>query len=701
MDRSIAFVLLALALPGAAFAQASSQSSATPATPMQVEETIQITATRIPEDVLDIPASVTVVTASEMAARGATDLASALSLAAGVAIAPGGDGGPASSVPELMGLREFDAFLLVVDGVPWGGAFNPALSTLDLTNVDRIEILRGAAPVLYGATSFVGVIHVIHRSPEDTPREVALSGGSFGSFRGAVTSALPGGSWKQSISASFEEQGFKDDRAGFHRAHALWSANGSVGAGTLRLALDLTAVAQDPNSPHPRQGSTLTSLVPLDANHNPSDAKIDEDRFHLVAGYERPAGAATWSSTLALTRTTRDTIRGFLREEFETGPGENNADGYRQDFEGNDYYFDTHFAWQRDEALSLVAGVDLLGGKGEAMSENFEYLVALDGSNAPSSRGQRIDERPELEDERTFAGGYVQALWKPAERWTVDAGVRLNSTREKQEGEVETEDGEEKAVDERTETRLSGGFGASFLAWHDDNGGVWVYADYKDAFKPAAIDFGPEAEGEILKPETAQTIEAGLKGSHGGGRFNWQASASRMDFENLVIARTVNGRPSLENAGEQRFEGVEVEGKYRLSEALILQGSYAHHSAEFRDFVQEFDGVPTQLRGHTLELSPDQLGALGLTWAPERGLVGWGSVNYIGERFLNKRNTAVAGSYTTVAAGIGYRFERGEVRLDGFNLTDERDPVAESELGESQYYRLPARFLRASLTWRF
>ncbi len=44
--------------------------------------------------------------------------------------------------PALWGLREFDAFLLVVDGVPWGGAFNPALTTLDLTNVERIDVLR-------------------------------------------------------------------------------------------------------------------------------------------------------------------------------------------------------------------------------------------------------------------------------------------------------------------------------------------------------------------------------------------------------------------------------------------------------------------------------------------------------------------------------------------------------------------------------
>ncbi len=82
---------------------------------------------------------------------------------------PGGDTGPAGSVPSLWGLHEFDAFLLVVDGVPWGGAFNPAVPTLDLNDVERIEIMKGAAPVMFGATSFVGEIHVIRYLPARAP----------------------------------------------------------------------------------------------------------------------------------------------------------------------------------------------------------------------------------------------------------------------------------------------------------------------------------------------------------------------------------------------------------------------------------------------------------------------------------------------------------------------------------------------------
>src|SRR6266550_3931291 len=106
---------------------------------------VEVVATRMPEAPHDVPASIEVISGRDLRARGVTSLKDALALAAGVAIAPGGDAGPASAVPEFWGLREFDAFLLVVDGIPWGGALNPAISTLSLRDVDRVEILRGPA----------------------------------------------------------------------------------------------------------------------------------------------------------------------------------------------------------------------------------------------------------------------------------------------------------------------------------------------------------------------------------------------------------------------------------------------------------------------------------------------------------------------------------------------------------------------------
>src|SRR2546423_6385759 len=177
---------------------------------------VEVVATRRAEAPHDVAASIEVIAGEDLRARGVTSLRDALSLATGIAIAPGGDAGPASSVPEFWGLREFDAFLLVVDGVPWGGAFNPAISTLNLQDIERVEVMRGPAPVTYGATSFVGVIHVVHRSGIASGRSAELRGGNFGS--GAVGADVPFGTlgqWKSRLSADFERQGFRDDHTSF------------------------------------------------------------------------------------------------------------------------------------------------------------------------------------------------------------------------------------------------------------------------------------------------------------------------------------------------------------------------------------------------------------------------------------------------------------------------------------------------------
>jgi iron complex outermembrane receptor protein len=692
--------ILAVVLP---LTPAFAQEEETPT----VTESIQVTATRVPEDVEAVPASVTIISGEELRARNVTDLPSALALAAGVSIAPGGDGGPAGSVPEMWGLREFDAFLLVVDGVPWGGAFNPALPSLDLTNVERIEVMRGAAPVMYGATSFVGVIHVIHRGAGADGRSASLSGGSYESGSASFSTPLPGsGRLRHSFTVDGERRGFKDDRTGYDRGHVLYRAGMDAAGGVFHFDLDGSIVNQDPASPHPRQGTRLSPLVPLDTNYNPKDAKIDENRLHLVGGYDRGLGSdGTWSTTLAFTNSERDTVRGFLSAINNTAP---NARGYEQDLSIVDVYFDTHAAWHLNPDLQIVAGFDHLFGRAEGEAETFSYFVPLNGSNPPSSTGLTREMEFEVEDERNFSGLYLQAEWSPAPRWRFQIGARLNHTAEDREaGEEELSGGEEpgeeeeEGKDSRTVTRGSGVVGVSFLVWGEGSDGLWLFADARDTYKPAAIDFGPEAEGEILETETARSYEIGAKNRLGGGRLEWEVSAFQMDFENLVVSQVVNGLPRLVNAGSERFKGAELETRGRVRPDLLWQLTYAWHDAKFTDYVQEFDGVPTRLDGNRLEMSARHLASAGLVYAPERGFIGSVVANYVGERFLNKRNTALAPDYTTWGAGIGYRFPSWEIRVDGDNLSDTRPAVAESELGDAQYYRLPARSVRLSLLSRF
>jgi iron complex outermembrane receptor protein len=388
-------------------------------------EEMQVTATRTPEAASHIPASVTVVRGDELRARGADDLHTALSLVAGVEISPGGDEGPAGAVPALWGLREFDAFLLVVDGVPWGGAFNPALTTLDLHNIERIEVMRGAAPVMFGATSFVGVIHVIHypadRSEQRAFASVGGVSGNFGTATLGASMALSTGAVDQSLSANVENNEFTDENSGFRRGHVMYRAGTDIAGGRARFDIDLTVLHQGPASPVVREGPVLTTKTPLDANHNPRDAGLDENRIQLVGGFEREVALGAWGTTVALSHADHDIVRGFLRD-VETDPA--NADGFDQDREIYDVYLDSHLTSQLSSALELTYGFDWIFGHAEQASRNFDYQIALDGTGAPHSGSLPTTARTPLEDERNFFGLYAQGDWNIVPTVDLILGIR-------------------------------------------------------------------------------------------------------------------------------------------------------------------------------------------------------------------------------------------------------------------------------------
>ena len=647
-------------------------------------ENIEVTATRIAEDVSVVPASITIIDGDDLRERHATDLSSALAGVAGVSSVQGSDAGPASSVPALWGLREVDAFLLVVDGVPWGGAFNPDTATVDLNDVDRIEIVRGAAPVMYGATSFVGVIQVVHRMAGAAVPSARISAGSFGSYGASAALPITTTALRQSLSTSFDRRGFRDDRTAFDRAHLLYRVATEALGGTWRADLDATRLHQKPGSPHPRAGRILTPLVPLDANANPRGSRIDEDRLHEVVGYQRN----DWTTTLAWTRSNFKVLRGFLRDPEESGI---NAEGFGQRRGLTDLYFDSHLVHRISPQLRLVAGLDSLLGSARVSSDLFDYAAPVDGSFAAAPN--EPDDHPRFRDKRNFSGLYGNAEWSATSQVQVTAGLRLNRTVERRATDKESQ--------RRTTTRPSGVIGANWLVWRGNTSTLTLFADYRNTFKPAALDFGPDSEADILRPETARSYEAGVKGSS-GSRLNWQASTFLMDLSNLVVASSSsNGLPSLINSGHERFSGAEVEADWALSKSVRWESGYSYHDARFRDFVQDFDGTPTQLAGKRLEMSPLHLFTNTLIYRPPAGFHANAGLQYTGSRYLNKRNTAPTGGYADWSGGVGYQSARGDLRIDGRNLTDRRPPVSESELGESQYYRLPARTLELSylLSW--
>jgi outer membrane receptor protein involved in Fe transport len=655
-------------------------------------DVVEVTSTRLSKPVQESPDSITVVSGDDLRARGATDLRSALALVGGVSVYSGGDLGPASSTPSILGRSEAYDFLLLVDGVPVGGAFIPAFATLDLHNVERIEVLRASAPVFYGTTAFAGTIHVIHYEAGKADHAVHASVGSFGSVTGDGAAVLSQGPIRQSLSVDADRNRVAGDGVGSDRLHGLYRLAADTGLGLAHLDADATAQWQKPQSPVPTDANGQpTSTLPRDFNQNPSDARIDSNVGRLVAGLDGVAGGTRWGSTLSLTRTWNHRTEGF----FDNFPA-NDAIGFRQGRQINELFADLHGTRALWPGLDATVGLNELLGRAQQDSTTFNYTVPADGSAAPAGASLPGTGGAALLAHRSLFGLYLQTRWKPVAEVSVLTGLRYNVTRQ----HIQATEGAATADQSDHAERPSGSIGASWRLWSDASGDlddVLVHASFSNTFQQAQIDFGPTAGfAPLVKPETQRGFTAGIKADGLDGRFDLDLAAFFTDFDNQPLNSSLNGLPALVAAGHTRYRGLELESSLALTPGLRLAASLSVDDATYRDFN---DANVGQLAGNRLALAPHWRGALGLTYAPARGPQMAANLNAEGSRFLDNANLHSVGAYGVFDAMIGYRWNDARLLLKGTNLADRREPILPSDLGDGQFYFLPRRHIDLSIAW--
>jgi vitamin B12 transporter len=158
-------------------------------TGQEVQDTISleelvVTATRTPTPPDAVVSSVTTISGDELRARGVHFVQDALRQVPGATVVQVGSYGGVSSLFLRGG--ESDYVKVLVDGVPVnqsGGGFSWANLTTD--NVDRIEILRGPASVIYGSDAVTGVVQVFtRRGAGALAYEGSAEAGTFGTVSG-------------------------------------------------------------------------------------------------------------------------------------------------------------------------------------------------------------------------------------------------------------------------------------------------------------------------------------------------------------------------------------------------------------------------------------------------------------------------------------------------------------------------------------
>ena len=146
-----------------------------------VAEDVVITANRYEAPITQTLSAVTVLTEEDLKQYQDADLGTLLSRLSGVSLVNSGSLWATSNV--LMRGTSSSQVLVLIDGIPSVSATvgQASFSSIPLSNVKRIEIVRGPVSSLYGANGIGGVIQVFTKSPGAAEDDVYVSG-SVGSF---------------------------------------------------------------------------------------------------------------------------------------------------------------------------------------------------------------------------------------------------------------------------------------------------------------------------------------------------------------------------------------------------------------------------------------------------------------------------------------------------------------------------------------
>ena len=672
---------------------------------------VVVSATRTAMDPAEVPNAASVVSGADLRRRGAHTLADALQDVVGLDTGDGSDNGMRLPNLGLWGLKEFDALLITIDGVPVGGPFKPSLSEIDVGDIDRIEIVKGPQGSLYGVSGFAGMVQVFSRRDEAGHGHLSVGGGSFAEKRAeaGIQQTFAGG-LRARLTGSTERADGWQDRTGHELDRGGLSLAQEFGRSRLDLDLFGDRDNQKWGTPLPFDSGAPLPGFERDRNYAVLGARIEHRVFGAASHLTIPlVEGRRIEGTLGYTRDQQTSLRSFPMD-FPNPDTAGSAGVLLTPLETT-VYGDAHLVsdFRLGGKHEFVGGSAITWGRTTASGIGFDFDQALaNPATVPGVEEVPVGDHRSFEDRRTFLGVYAHDAWTPRERLTLAGGGRYDNADEKLHAFGQEVGGPAATTDDaKTTGAWSGDLSAliRLAPTGSSSDVVNLYGNWKSSFKPAAPNLTEAENARILEPERSHSIEGGIKLRGFARQIELNASMFQMDFHNMVVANLDSlGNPVQLNAGHERFKGQEVD--VTLSPGalpgLSIAAGFAHHDARFVQFTFVTPaGLFRNVSGKRLELVPRDLWNARIAWHAPIGVGIWGAVRHQGERPFNRRNTFFAPSFDEYDAGASYDFGRGQITVTGRNLGDDRHVVSESDIGDSQFYVAPPARMSAQLTVHF
>ncbi|MBO9112289.1 TonB-dependent siderophore receptor [Agrobacterium sp. S2/73] len=207
------------------------------------------------------------------------------------------------------------------------------------------------------------------------------------------------------------------------------------------------------------------------------------------------------------------------------------------------------------------------------------------------------------------------------------------------------------------------------LVYNFDNG-LSPYAGYSTSFNPAS---GTDRLGNAFEPTTGEQFEVGVKYQPNGSNSFVTLSAYHLTQDNVLSPDTTPGFTNYSvQTGQVRMRGVELEGKAEITDAFSVLASYAYTDSEITRANPNAAGISNE--GNRFAFVPRQQASLWLDYTLQTstiwdGLSFGGGARYTGQTFGDNANKFDIPSYTVFDAAVRYDFGKADPKLEGLKAS--------------------------------
>ncbi len=626
---------------------------------------------------LQTPASIEVISGQKIRERGQQTVQEAITQnAAGITTigSPGNGFGAYTS----RGFAGVNSVMQLYDGTRLFVGVNTTTYPFDTWNVDRIEVLRGPASVLYGDGAIGGVINVVPKKPVAVPVNAARAAlGSDGVKRLAVDSGGPVGEnlfYRLNVSGN-QVDGWLNQNGNF--------ANLAVSGSLLYQATPDLAVtlSHDYGYQEPlRYFGTPLIGGRIDPRLRFQNYNIDGSRIVFEDNWTQLKVEWSPSDDIVI----RNTAYRLL------------SDRHWRNLESYAFVPSTGLI-RRTSPIEIFHHQEQIGNrfdatvKGTLFGFRNEFVAGFEvnhidfgvRNNSPYRGENSVDPfffnpgffsspdsvRPLYRSSTDQYSLFAEDRLILTDQLSLIAGLRYDAPTVRREDLVTPSQSFTKAFN-----ALSYRVGAVFNPTPDSS----LYASYATAVDPVTSLITIPITQKDFKLSAGEQVEIGYKQVFWDGRGEFTLAGYRINKRDLLTVDPLRPQVPVQ-VGSQSSHGVEAFLSLGLWENWRAEGNLALLHAQYDDFQQAVGGMAVNFAGNQPVNVPERIANLWLSWAFAPRWEARAGVQFVGETFSDFANTVRRPSYEVVNGSLDYRVSdtsRFSVRV--YNLLDTIYPVTGS-----------------------